>query len=84
VKTRRLLSDVLRELKALKLMFSVCQNRHIKIKVTNPVTAQSASLVMPVSPAGSNYLNYFWTQYKEHMREIGIQDEQKIIKRKSK
>ena len=75
MKTRKLLRDVLTELRKLSLVFSVQQNRHIKIKVTNPVTAQSAALIVSVSPSGFSYEKNFWNQYEEHMKQIGVSKE---------
>jgi len=72
MKTRKLLRDVLTELRKLSLVFTVQQNRHIKIKVTNPATAQSTALIVSVSPSGFSYERNFWSQYEEHMREIGV------------
>jgi len=75
MRTRKLLREVLTELRKLSLVFSVQQNRHIKIKVTNPVTAQSAALIVSVSPSGFSYEKNFWSQYEEHMKQIGVSKE---------
>jgi hypothetical protein len=80
MKTLKLLREVLNELRKLSLVFTVQQNRHIKIKVTNPVTAQSAALIVSVSPSGFSYERNFWSQYKEHMREIGVSNTKGEIK----
>jgi len=80
MKTRKLLREVLTELRKLSLVFSVQQNRHIKIKVTNPVTAQSAALIVSVSPSGFSYERNFWSQYDEHMKQIGVSKEKGKIK----
>jgi len=75
MRTRKLLREVLTELRKLSLVFSVQQNRHIKIKVTNPVTAQSAALIVSVSPSGFSYERNFWNQYEEHLKQIGVSKE---------
>ena len=80
MKTLKLLREVLNELRKLSLVFTVQQNRHIKIKVTNPDTAQSAALIVSVSPSGFSYERNFWSQYKEHMREIGVSNTKGEIK----
>ena len=72
MKTRKLLREILTELRRLSLVFSVQQNRHIKIKVTNPITAQSVALIVSVSPSGFSYERNFWNQYEEHMKRLGI------------
>ncbi len=72
MRTRKLLREILTELRKISLVFSVQQNRHIKIKVTNPITAQSVALIVSVSPSGFSYERNFWNQCEEHMKRLGI------------
>lgn len=72
MKTRKLLRDLLRELRNLRLGFSVRQNRHIKVEVTNPVTAQTAMLIVAVSPSCHRYEDLFWRQYETSLNRLGV------------
>jgi hypothetical protein len=72
MKKKKFKTRILRSLQTLKLDFKVCQNKHMKMKLTNPETGLSTSLTVPVSPAGGGYEHYFWKQYDKHLVKIGV------------
>ncbi len=72
MKTRKLLREILSELRGGNYPFSVCQNRHIKISVTNPVTAQTTVLILGVSPSGLNAEKAIRTQCERNLKRVGI------------
>ena len=72
MKTRKLLREILRELRGVNLPFSVCQNRHIKISVTNPDNAQTAILVVGASPSDTNAEKASKDQCRKNLAKIGI------------
>jgi hypothetical protein len=72
MKTRKLLREILRELREGNFPFSVCQNRHIKISVFNPASAQTAMLIVGVSPSDSNAEKASLKQCRENLARIGI------------
>ena len=72
MKTRKLLREILRGLRGVNLPFSVCQNRHVKISVTNPENAQTAMLIVGVSPSDTNAEKASKDQCRKNLAKIGI------------
>jgi hypothetical protein len=72
MKSRKLLREILRELRGVNLPFSVCQNRHVKISVTNPENAQTAMLIIGVSPSDTNAEKASKDQCRKNLAKIGI------------
>ncbi len=72
MKSRKLLREILRKLRGVNLPFSVCQNRHVKISVTNPENAQTAMLIIGVSPSDTNAEKASKDQCRKNLAKIGI------------
>ena len=72
MKTRKLLREILSELREGHYPFSVCQNRHIKISVTNPESAQTAMLIFGYSPSDVNAEKASKDQCRKNLQRIGI------------
>jgi hypothetical protein len=61
-----------RFLRNINCNFSVEQNRHIKISITNLDNAQTTFLVISVSPSDVNFEKAFVKQASERLLSIGI------------
>ena len=61
------------ELRGANCSFSVCQNRHIKIDVTNQVNAQTVVLILATSPSDVNAEKASLKQCKKNLEKVGIQ-----------
>jgi len=72
MKTRKILRGVLSELREGANPFSVRQKRHIKVSVFNPVSAQTAVLILGVSPSDVNAEKAFLKQCRVNLEKIGI------------
>ena len=72
MKTRKLLREILSELREGQYPFSVCQNRHIKISVTNPESAQTAMLIFGSSPSDVNAEKASKVHCRKNLQRIGI------------
>jgi hypothetical protein len=70
--SRKVLREVLTELRGANCSFSVCQNRHIKIDVTNHVNAQTAVLILATSPSDVNAGKASLKQCKKNLERVGI------------
>jgi hypothetical protein len=70
--TRKLLREILSELRGGHYPFSVCQNRHIKISVTNPENAQTAMLIVGVSSSDVNADKASMKQCRRNLQRIGV------------
>jgi hypothetical protein len=72
MKTRKLLREISDELRGANCSFSVCQNRHIKISVTNLENAQTVMLIIGVSPSDTNAVKASKDQCRKNLARIGI------------
>jgi hypothetical protein len=73
MKTRKLLREICSELKKANCTFSIQQNRHIKIDVTNLVNAQTAMLILSTTPSDVNAGKASLRQCKKNLEKVGIQ-----------
>jgi hypothetical protein len=72
MKTRKILREISGELRGANCSFSVCQNRHSKISVTNLENAQTVILIIGVSPSDTNAEKASRNQCRKNLARIGI------------
>ena len=73
MKTRKFLREICTELRKANCTFSIQQNRHIKIDVTNLVNAQTAILILSSTPSDVNAEKASLKQCRKNLEKVGIQ-----------
>lgn len=72
MKIRKIMHEILTVLRKNHLPFSVSQNRHIKISVTNPINAQTALLIISTSPSDVNAEKQIKKKCMKRLERVGV------------